>query len=46
MLRFATILLTPAWLIIGGWALVLAAVAYGLGFWLESRSPQPILIDD
>jgi hypothetical protein len=45
MLKLGTILLTPAWLIIGGWAFLLAAIAYGLGVLLERRAENSALID-
>jgi hypothetical protein len=38
MLKFVTILMTPVWLLVGGWALVLAAAMYALGAFLEARS--------
>ena len=38
MLKFATILLTPVWLLLGGWALLLAAAVYALGAILEARN--------
>jgi hypothetical protein len=38
MLKYVAILTTPVWLLIGGWALVLAAAVYILGAFLEARS--------